>query len=381
MSLRVLIDATAVPANRGGVGRYVDGIVPALVATGLEVVVAVQRRDAEHFAASGAEVVAVPTAVERRAVRFAWEQTGLPRLAGRVRADVLHSPHYTRPRVLGAASVVTLHDATFFSHPELHDRAKARLFTASTRTAVRTADALVVPSAATRDEVLRYVGGDADRFHVAYHGVDPQVFRPVAASERQRVAASLGLGTTPYIAFLGTLEPRKNVPALVRAWVQVAGAFDDPPALVLAGAKGWDDEIDAVRAQVPDGLRLVVSGYLPLEDLAPLLGGAQVVAYPSLGEGFGLPVLEALACGACVLTTRELSLPEVGGDAVAYSDTTSASIATELAALLVDTTRRDALGRAALARSASFTWDRSATAHVEAYEAALSRRKNRSARR
>ena len=120
MSLRVLIDATAVPANRGGVGRYVDGIVPALVATGLDVVVAVQGGDVEHFESSGAEVVAVPAAVERRAVRFVWEQTGLPRLARRVRADVLHSPHYTRPRVLGVASVVTLHDATFFSLSLIH---------------------------------------------------------------------------------------------------------------------------------------------------------------------------------------------------------------------------------------------------------------------
>lgn len=377
MSLRVLIDATAVPANRGGVGRYVDGIVPALVAAGVDLVVAVQRRDVEHFAASSAEVVPVPSAVERRAVRFVWEQTGLPRLARRVGAQVLHSPHYTRPRLLGVASVVTLHDATFFSHPQLHDRSKARLFTAATRSAVKTADALVVPSAATRDEVLRNVGGDPGRFHVAYHGVDPAVFRPVPVEERHRVAGSLGLGATPYVAFLGTLEPRKNVPALVRAWVQVASASDTPPALVLAGAKGWDAEIDAVRAQVPDGLHLVVPGYLPLDDLAPLLGGAQVVAYPSLGEGFGLPVLEALACGSCVLTTRELSLPEVGGDAVAYSDTTSDSIATELAALLADPARRDMLGRAALARSASFTWDRSAAAHVEAYEAALARRRDR----
>nr|WP_297424230.1 glycosyltransferase family 1 protein [uncultured Actinotalea sp.] len=372
--MKVLMDATAVPADRGGVGRYVDALVPALVDQGVDLAVVTQQRDADLFATLGAqEVVVAPAATARRAVRLAWEQLGLPAVAGRLRAEVLHSPHYTLPRLSPVPVTVTLHDATFFSHPEVHTGTKGRFFRAATRTAVRRAGSLVVPSAATRDEVLRFAGGAPTAFHVAYHGVDTALFRPVDAAERDRVRASLGLRATRYVGFLGTLEPRKNVPALVRAWARVAQDLPDAPALVLAGGPGWDPGVDEAIAAVPEGLEVRRTGYLPLADLAGFLAGAEVLAYPSRGEGFGLPVLEAMACGAAVLTTRELSLPEVGGDAVAYCGTDDASIATELAALLADPGRRAALGAAAVRRAGEFTWDASARVHVEAYEAARAR--------
>jgi glycosyltransferase involved in cell wall biosynthesis len=180
----------------------------------------------------------------------------------------------------------------------------------------------------------------------------------------------------PYVAFLGTLEPRKNVPALIEAWVQAcAGLPGTPPALVLAGGAGWDTRVDAAIAAVPAGLRLLRTGYLPLGDLAGLLSGAAVLAYPSLGEGFGLPVLEAMACGAAVLTTRELSLPEVGGDAVAYTGTAAGQIAVALRELLDDAPRREHLAAAAAERAGTFTWQAAARAHVAAYEQALAARR------
>ncbi|WP_454049423.1 glycosyltransferase family 4 protein [Cellulomonas sp. Marseille-Q8402] len=373
---RVLVDATAIPADRGGVGRYVDDLLPALARLDVRLAVATQQRDAERFATAlpGAEVLTAPAAAERRPVRMAWEQAVLPRLVRSWRADVLHSPHYTMPLRAGAPVVVTLHDATFFSHPDLHSPVKARFFRTATRHAVRSAAGLVVPSAATGAEVRRYAGGDASRFHVAYHGVDTEVFHPVPDAERSRVAASLGLAGEPYVAFLGTLEPRKNVPALIRAWVRVAGEQPGAaPALVLAGGRGWDTGVDPALAAVPAALHALRPGYLPFEDLPGFLSGAAVVAYPSLGEGFGLPVLEAMACGAAVLTTRELSLPEVGGDAVAYCDTDEASIAAGLADLLADAPRRAALGVAARERAATFTWDAAAAVHLQAYRAAAAR--------
>lgn len=369
----MLLDATAIPVDRGGVGRYLDALAPELVRQGLDLVVVAQaeQRDAMAALLGGARVVAAPAAVARRPVRLAWEQIGLPALVRRVGADVLHSPHYTLPRLAGVPVVVTLHDAIFFSDPGLYSPVKARFFQRAIRTAVRRASRLVVPSAATRDEVLRYAGGAGERFVVAPHGVDPTVFAPPSAEGRRLAREAIGLPDGEYVAFLGTLEPRKNLSRLVRAWVDVAQRRPDPPALVLAGGRGWDSELDAVVADVPDGLVLRRPGYLPLESISGYLAEATVVAYPSLGEGFGLPVLEAMACGAAVLTTRRLSLPEVGGDAVEYCEPDESSIADGLERLLDDGRHRAELGAAALERAAGFTWAAAAQAHVRAYREAL----------
>jgi glycosyltransferase involved in cell wall biosynthesis len=156
----------------------------------------------------------------------------------------------------------------------------------------------------------------------------------------------------------------------VRGWVQAVAGSDDPPALVLAGGRGWDDEIDRAAAEVPAGLTLLRPGYLPLDLLSGLLGEAELVAYPSLGEGFGLPVLEAMACGAAVLTTRRLSLPEVGGEAVAYVEPEPEAIAAGLRELLASPERRRELGEAARARAALFNWRACARAHLAAYASA-----------
>ena len=196
--MKVLLDATAIPADLGGVGRYVDDLVPELIACGVNLAMAVQQRDVAHFSAKvpRAHLFPVSQSMESRGARMAWEQTGLPALIRRIRPDVLHSPHYTFPALHQVPVVVTLHDATFFSHPQAHSPLKQKFFTSAIRRAVRRADALVVPSQATRDETIKYVGGDPERFHVAYHGVDTSVFHPVDDAERARVAASLGLAVS-----------------------------------------------------------------------------------------------------------------------------------------------------------------------------------------
>src|SRR5699024_1254679 len=164
---------------------------------------------------------------------------------------------------------------------------------------------------------------------------------------------------------------RKSVPALVRGVAAAVPSVENPPALVLAGQPGWDPDVVRSLDTVPTRLRLIRAGYLPYESLAGLLGGAEMVAYPSLGEGFGLPVLEAMACGACVLTTDRLALPEVGGDAVAYCGGGVAEIARAMAELLADPDRRAGLGAAARLRARGFGWSASAARHREVYERAL----------
>jgi glycosyltransferase involved in cell wall biosynthesis len=370
--VRVLIDATAIPADRGGVGRYLDGLIPALSArSDVDLVVVCQPRDAELFRAGGAEVVSGPARISSRAVRMAWEQAVLPLIAGRLGVDVIHSPHYTMPVLARVPVVVTLHDATFFSDPQLHLSVKKHFFRLATRLAVRRAAGLVVPSAATRSELVRRVSDRASRATVAHHGVDPCVFHPPTPAEVASVRAELGLTPQqPFVAFLGTIEPRKNVGNLIRGWVQACAGRSNPPALVLAGGRGWDSAIDGIVADVPAALTVIRPGYLPLNSLRGLLGGADVVAYPALGEGFGLPVAEAMACGAAVLTTDRLALPEVGGSAVRYTHVDAAAIGSGLSELLDDPQLRAELGESALRRSAKFSWTAAAEIHAAVFRAA-----------
>src|SRR5262249_43307751 len=138
------------------------------------------------------------------------------------------------------------------------------------------------------------------RMPVMYHGVDPDRFHPPTPEEIRGVRERLSLHDQPYVAFLGALEPRKNVPALIRGFMLACQGRTDSPALVLAGQPGWDTRVERALEAVPHGTGVTRAVYLPFKQLAGLLGGAHLVAYPSIGEGFGLPVLEAMACGAAV---------------------------------------------------------------------------------
>jgi glycosyltransferase involved in cell wall biosynthesis len=275
------------------------------------------------------------------------------------------------PLLAAVPVVVTMHDATFFSDPGLHLPGKVRFFTAWTKLSARRARRVIVPSEATKSELLRHAGLGSDRVAVIPHGVDSAVFRPPTSSEVARLRSRLGLrDDETFVAFLGTLEPRKNASLLVRAWGSATQAGLDRMTLVLAGARGWDQELDRAIADLPAGRRVLLTGYLPAEDLPALLGAAELVVYPSTGEGFGLPVLEAMACGAAVLTTPRLSLPEVGGDAVAYTEPELGSLRESLVGLLGNGEAREALRRRARERASEFSWVASAEQHARAYRAA-----------
>ncbi len=371
-SPRVLFDATSVPADRGGVGRYVDGVLRALVGNG-DLAMVCQRTDAERYARMlpQADVITAPAAVAHRPARLAWEQTGLPLLAQQTGAQVLHSPFYTCPLRAACPVTVTVHDATFFTEPDHYEKARGTFFRSAIKTSLRRAARVIVPSKATRDELIRLLDADPTQIDVAYHGVDAEAFHRPSEDEKARVRARLGLGDIAYLAFLGAKEPRKNVPNLIRGWAEAVVKRDDPPALVIAGGSGHDDDIDKAVAEVPAHLRLLRPGYLRYADLPGYLGGALIAAYPSHGEGFGLPMLEAMACGAPVLTTPRLSLPEVGGDAVAYTGEDSDEIARDLGALLDDEDRRKDLAQRGYERAKEFTWEQSAEVHLAAWARAI----------
>lgn len=369
---RVLVDAAAVPADRGALTRYVDGLVAALDRAGADLAVVCQRADAARYTriAPSARVLPGPVSITNRAARLAWEQTGLPLLARQVGAEVIHAPYYSIPLRSGLPTVVTVHDVTWFTEPGQHSPARAAFFRSATRTAVRHANRMIVPSKATRDELVRVLSADPTRIDVAYHGVDAALFHPPSEEEKRRAASRCGLHGQPYVAFLGALEPRKNVPNLIRGFAMAVKSLEKPPALVLGGGV-HEEDVDAACREVEATVKVVRPGFMRAPDLPGFLGGALVVAFPSRGEGFGLPVLESMACGAPVLTTHRTSLPEVGGDAVAYTEPDADSIAEALADLLASPERRRRLSEAGLARAREFTWEASAEAHLSAYQRAV----------
>lgn len=368
--LRVLIDATAVPPDRRGVGTYVDSLLPALETRGLTLMIACRSSDVDHYRqlCPRSDLLPAPHQIDRRPVRLAWEQTGFAAMIARTNASVVHSPHYTQPVMTNKPVVVTLHDATFFTHPQLHQSAKRFFFGNWTKRSLGHAARCIVPSQATADELVRVAGAQRDRLSVIHLGVNEQTFREPTGAQVATARALLDLPDRPYIAFLGTLEPRKNVPGLIGGYVKAFVHDAAPPALVLAGGSGWDTELDAAIAAVPANLQIVRPGFLPAHALSGYLGGATAVAYPSFGEGFGLPVVEAMACGAPVITTPLLSLSEVGGDAAYYCDPDSGSIAAALTKVASDEQLRADLRARGLTRVRQFSWATAARLHSEVYE-------------
>jgi glycosyltransferase involved in cell wall biosynthesis len=382
--LRVSLDATAVPDDPGGAGHYVLRLVDALSGRDdVDLVLLTRRADAPRWRRVAPRSELVAAAPQARPLRLAWEQTRLPGLLRSVGARVHHGPHYTMPELSPVPAVVTVHDMSFFESPGWHERTKVPFFRRAIRVAARRAAAVVCPSGTTATQLERWCRVDAEVF-VAYHGVDTARFGPDEPEPGADAALLSGIdrrvaGGAPFFVFVGTLEPRKDVPTLVRAFARVAGVHGDA-LLVLAGGRGWGSaEVDRAVAESGVGDRIVQTGYVDDPVVPALLRSATAAVYPALYEGFGLPALEALACGTPLITTTGTAMEEVAGDAavlVAPGDTVALSDAIDarLSGADGDAGTKDRRRRG-LAVAAEHTWARSAAAHMEAYRAAATPRR------
>jgi glycosyltransferase involved in cell wall biosynthesis len=369
--VRLLLDVSAVPARPVGAGVYTAEIVAELAtrdATDLHHVT--RQADTQRWSELAPKATLHPEVPTARPRRLLWEQTGAPRLAARVGADLWHGPHYTLPLRLSIPTVVTVHDLTFFEHPEWHERSKVAFFRSMIRSSTRRARAIVAVSTHTRDR-LAAVLAPAVPVIVATHGVDHERFSTRTGDDLARLAAA-GI-RPPYVAFAGTLEPRKDVPTLIAAFARVARSHPDL-TLVVAGRDGWG--AGAVRdAAAARGCttRIERIGWMDDDVLPAFFRQAAVVAYPSLEEGFGLPALEALACGAALVTTTGSAMEEVVGDAaVLVRPRDPDGLARALASVLDDEPRARALRAAGPARARDFTWSASVDQHLRAYDVARS---------
>jgi glycosyltransferase involved in cell wall biosynthesis len=327
--------------------------------------------DGERWADLAPAAIVHGSTPSRRPARIAWEQARGPALAERVQPDVWHGPHYTMPLRAALPCVVTVHDLTFFDHPEWHERSKVVFFRRMIRASSRRATLLVCVSAYTADRLRALVAPRAP-IAIVHHGVDHDRFS-AAGDETADLAALARHGIEPpYIAFASTIEPRKNVPTLVRAFARIASARPDL-RLVLAGSDGWGarEARDAITASGV-ATRVLRPGYLDAATISAFFRRAAVVAYPSLEEGFGLPALEGLACGAPVVTSLGSALAEVVGDAaVLVPPTDAGALADALARILDDSSLSQRLRSAGPARAAQFTWEACVDQHVGAYERAV----------
>jgi len=374
--MRITLDVSAVPDAPAGAGRYTIELASALAARGdLSVTVTARRADAERWRAlAEGRLDVLARAPAPRPLRLAWEQLGLPAVLARARPDVHHGPHYTMPERSPVPVVVTIHDCTYFDHPEWHERSKVVLFRRAIRVAARRAAALVCVSETTARELAAACRVDAPVV-VAPHGVDHGRFSPDPPSPGSDDAALRALGIDPgcrFVLFTGTIEPRKDVPTLVRAFSALA---DEEPdlTLVLAGRPGWrSGPLEEALSASAHRDRIVRTGYVGDDAVPALLRKAAAVAYPSLAEGYGLPALEALACGAPLVTTRGTAMAELAaGAATLVEPSDPVALAEALAAVLrsgaPDAARRREAG---LEVAAARTWGASAERHVEAYRIA-----------
>jgi glycosyltransferase involved in cell wall biosynthesis len=309
--------------------------------------------------------------MDRPAVRIAWEQMVLPIELPRARADLLHALGFVSPFGWRGPTVVTVYDLSFLRFPEVFNRANRLYLGTFTPPSLRRADRVITISESARQDVIELCGVPPERVTPILLAADER-FKPAAPAEVRAFRARHNLPER-FVLYLGTLEPRKNVETLVRAYALLREQGSDDHVLVLAGPRGWQYEpiFDLVKSLgLSDSVML--PGFVPAEEQALWYSSATVFAFPSRYEGFGLPLLEAMACGAPVVSSSASSLPEVVGDAGLLVDPMDvAGLSAALRELLEDEDRRQALAAAGRARASEFSWRRMASETVQVYREVL----------
>jgi glycosyltransferase involved in cell wall biosynthesis len=306
--------------------------------------------------------------LRRPSQRILWEHAVFPFLLWKDRVDLLHAPMNVAPWWTPCPVVVTIVDLAYMRYPYVHPRGRRLYLTAFTRLTVRRARAVIAISDYTREEVVRLLGVPRERIHVTHLGVDGD-FRPLPPDQVEAFRRQRGLPER-YLLYLGNLEPRKNLPRLVQAYARTG--LDIP--LVLAGAKGWSySELFRTVESLDLAGQVLFPGFVPREELPLWYNGATAFLYPSLYEGFGLPPLEAMACGTPVLVSNTSSLPEVVGEAgILVPPDDVEAMAGALQRLVQDTGLRARLRQQGLERTRLFTWERMAQQTVALYQRVLS---------
>jgi glycosyltransferase involved in cell wall biosynthesis len=372
LAVKIALDVSAVPPRIAGAGRYIAELAARLPDRGEETTLVTRRDDAPRWRERSPQAAVASIVPNARAARLTYEAWVLGTSQTARAVDLWHGPHYTMPRRGTTPTVVTIHDLTFFTNPEWHERTKVTFFRRAITFASQHARVLVLVSAFSA-RVLEEILPAHAPIVVAPLGVDLEHFQPHGEDD-EAILRSHSLNVdVPYVLFVGTAEPRKGLDVLLEAFSEVARENHEVE-LWLAGQAGWG--VGPFVSQLdehPFKDRVRRLGFVDDDLLPALYRRARVVAYPSRGEGFGLPVLEAMACGASVVTTDGTVMAEVASGAarlVPIGDH-SALASSLLAALDEDATERDSVAERARARAEHFTWDACVDQHLAAYRQAL----------
>ena len=371
--LRIAIDARPALSAPTGVGIYVRELCKALAMRGdLELVAftASWKDDPERFLDLTQVRECVHVQLPVKLLNFGWHYLGQPKIERFVgEVDIAHSPHPLTLPARKAARVITIHDLDFLHHPERSFGEVRRDYPRLVRRAAQRADAILTVSEASRADILQHTQCEPDRVHAVPLAVDQRLAH--TPGEDTSEEARRLTGSDPYVLFVGRLEPRKNVEGVLRAFAASREAEISAHRLVLCGpapdgthAARWKRLADELGVRE----RVTMTGYASREVVHALYHRATLLLLPSLAEGFGLPVLEAMACGCPVITSNTSSLPEVAGDAALLVDPTSTEeITSVLDQLLGDSAKRDDLARRGRERAREFTWAATATKTAAVY--------------
>ena len=377
------IDGAPLLTRKTGIGVYTDRLLSGMIAADPNLDVrlylplpmrqALHRQEKEKMLAELRQklperVTCVPNSFPPKARRWLWRGTDLfpvDEILGGV--DLYHATNLVMPPLKRAKGVLTVYDLTFMLFPEYHVKGM-QAFASDMRKFVGRADRIIAISEHTKRDIVELLDVPAEKIRVTLLAADEK-FRVLDKDAAQHeVLAKYGIDRE-YILYTGTLEPRKNVPALVRAFHMLKREAKIPHRLVLAGKKGW--LYDRIFAEVRElGLEdeVIFTGYVPDDDLPYLYNGADLFAYPSIYEGFGIPPLEAMACGCPVVASNSSSLPEVVGDAGVMVDPhDEAALAEAMGKVLADSALAASLREKGLDRSRLFSWERCARETLEVY--------------
>lgn len=373
--MRVLIDFTQIPLNRTGVGVYADHLVAhlapllrnhdalILIVQSDDIVIRETLKDRP-----GVHLMTIPSRIFRnRAILIAFEQCILPIIARIKRADIIHSLHYTHPLLAFTRRVVTIHDLTFLLFPDMHTRGRRWIMPFFIRRAMKHAEGVIFVSKATQSDAERMFPVGHNLRRVVPLGVSPPLFSTDQDGASNAVPPKMGV-KPPYLLFIGTLEPRKNIIRIVQAFERVAKKHQNL-TLVLAGKLGWHTrEIVASIENSDMRSRICHLGFVSEAEKWILLRNCEMLVYPSLYEGFGLPVLEGMAAGAPVITSNLSSMPEVAGDAASLVDPNSVEAITfAIEQIIGNKTLAKQLRDDGTAQAALFTWQKMAHSMYRLY--------------